>query len=130
MYVVLDLIFGHNVGWVISMYMLRIKEWFIIFRIVFSDRSFLINTFFFQYFRKLSSYSPNDTSKAFDRAVTRRTNVKFDPSQTIAILKLGQPDSELNDEQKLDLVKKYMDVSILVLNNFKNLVKLSVATTV
>merc|ERR1711935_996056 len=52
--------------------------------------------------------------KAFDRAVTRRTNVKFDPSQTIAILKLGQPDSELNDEQKLDLVKKYMDFKDLM----------------
>ena len=87
----------------------------ILFRIIFSDRPFLINNLFlfFQYFRKLSSYSPNDTSKAFDRAVTRRTNVKFDPRQTIEILKLGQPDSELNDEQKLDLVKKYMDVSII-----------------
>ena len=93
---------------------------FIIFRIVFSDRPFLINIFFFRYFRKLSAYSPNDTSKAFDRAVTRRTNVKFDPKQTIEILKLGEPSSELNDEQKLDLVKKYMDVSIIS-NNFKKI---------
>ena len=50
--------------------------------------------------------------------MTRRTNVTFDPKQTIEILKLGPPDSELNDEQKLDLVKKYMDVSIIS-NNFK-----------
>ena len=62
-------------------------------------------------FRKLSQYSPNDTSKAFDRQVTRRSNVKFNPKQTIEILKLGEPSSELDDEQKLDLVKKYMDVS-------------------
>ena len=62
--------------------------------------------------------------------MTRRTNVTFDPKQTIEILKLGPPDSELNDEQKLDLVKKYMDVSIIS-NNFKkkNDVKLSVGTT-
>ena len=111
-----------NVGWVITMYMLRIK---VVHHI--SDSFFLIihsltiiYYFFFQYFRKLSSYSPNDTSKAFDRAVTRRTNVKFDPKQTIEILKLGEPSSELNDEQKLDLVKKYMDVSIIS-NNFKKM---------
>ena len=60
--------------------------------------------------RKLSQYSPNDTSKAFDRQVNRRANVKFNPRQTIEILKLGEPSSTLNEEQKLDLVKKYMEV--------------------
>lgn len=61
-------------------------------------------------YRKLSQYSPNDTSKAFDRQVNRRNNVKFNPRQTIEILKLGEPPAQLNDKQKLDLVKKYMEV--------------------
>ena len=56
--------------------------------------------------------------------MTRRTNVKFDPKQTIEILKLGEPSSELNDEQKLDLVKKYMDVSIIYNNFKKNVLKI------
>ena len=64
--------------------------------------------------RKLQQYSPNDTSKAFDRQVTRRANVKFNPKQAIEILRLGEPSSTLDDEQKLDLVKKYMEVSNLV----------------
>lgn len=61
-------------------------------------------------YRKLSQYSPNDTSKAFDRQVNRRNNVKFNPRQTIEILKLGEPPANPNNEQKLDLVKKYMEV--------------------
>merc|ERR1719266_1641779 len=62
---------------------------------------------------KLSQYSPSDTSKAFDRAVTRRSNVKFNPKQTIQLLKLGEP-KEWDDEQKLELVKKYMDFKELM----------------
>ena len=68
--------------------------------------------YFSPFYRKLSQYSPSDTSKAFDRAVTRRSNVKFNPKQTIQLLKLGEP-KEWDDEQKLDLVKKYMDVRIV-----------------
>ena len=73
---------------------------------------FLIIYTFPLFYRKLSQYSPSDTSKAFDRAVTRRSNVKFNPKQTIQLLKLGEP-KEWDDEQKLDLVKKYMDVRIV-----------------
>ena len=46
--------------------------------------------------------------------MTRRANVKFNPKQAIEILRLGEPSSTLDDEQKLDLVKKYMEVSNLV----------------
>ena len=58
----------------------------------------------------MSQYSPNDTSKAFDRQVNRRANVKFNPRQTIEILKLGDPPANPDDEHKLDLVRKYMEV--------------------
>ena len=73
----------------------------------------------------MSQYSPNDTSKAFDRQVNRRSNVKFNPRQTIEILKLGEPSKDLDDDQKLDIVKKYMEVRIsndlgyACLNNMK-----------
>ena len=71
-------------------------------------------------YRKLSQYSPTDTSKAFDRQVTRRSNVKFNPRATLEILKTGQQQGAvLNDEQKLDLVKKYMEVcNLLVISYF------------
>ena len=36
--------------------------------------------------------------------------MKFNPRQTIEILKLGEPPANPNNEQKLDLVKKYMEV--------------------
>ena len=70
----------------------------------------LIECYNFFFCRKLSQYSPNDTSKAFDRQVNRRSNVKFNPRQTIEILKLGDPPANPDDEHKLDLVRKYMEV--------------------
>jgi len=40
--------------------------------------------------------------------------VKFNPRQTIEILKLGEPPANPNNEQKLDLVKKYMEFKELM----------------
>ena len=69
---------------------------------------------YFYYSRKLQNYTPTDTTKAFDRPANRRANVKFNPKQTIEILRLGEPPTVLDDEQKLELVKKYMDVSSFI----------------
>ena len=70
---------------------------------------------------RISGYSPNDTSlsKANERQVNRRANVNFKPKATIAILKQGDLPTELDDEQKADLVSKYLEVSfgIQVLKN-------------
>ncbi len=63
-------------------------------------------------FSKISQYSPTDTSKANERQVNRRNNVKFEPKATIEILSHGDPPDVLSEEQKKDLVHKYLEVMI------------------
>lgn len=65
---------------------------------------------FLCHFSKIQHYSPNDTSKAFDRQVTRRANVRFNPSATIEILKRGSLPEVLDDEQKREMVQKMLQV--------------------
>ena len=50
-------------------------------------------------------------SKANERAVNRRNNVRFNPKATINILSQGEPPDELDDDQKRELVQKYIEVS-------------------
>jgi hypothetical protein len=65
------------------------------------------------FFSKISQYSPTDNSKANERQVNRRNNVKFDPKATLQILALGDPPEMLSEEQKKDLVHKYLEVRAL-----------------
>ena len=62
------------------------------------------------YFRRINEYSPTDVSKANERAVNRRNNVRFNPKATIDILSQGEPPEELDDDQRRELVQKYMEV--------------------
>jgi len=77
------------------------------------------NDFLYSFYRKISQYSPTDTSKANDRQVNRRNNIKFDPKQTIDILKLGDPPEVLSEEQRKELVKKYLEVTLWILSFIK-----------
>ena len=52
-------------------------------------------------------------SKANERAVNRRNNVRFNPKATIAILSQGDPPDELDDDQKKELVTKYIEVKLI-----------------
>lgn len=63
------------------------------------------------YCSKIQQYSPNDTSKAFDRQVTRRANVRFNPKATIEILRQGSQASVPDIEGRKELVRKYLEVS-------------------
>ena len=60
--------------------------------------------------RRINEYSPTDVSKANERAVNRRNNVRFNPKATIDILNQGQPPDYLDEEEKRELVQKYMEV--------------------
>jgi len=60
---------------------------------------------------KIEQYSQTDTSKAFDRQVTRRPNVRFNPKATVEILEQGPPPETLSREQKAELVRTYLEVS-------------------
>ena len=71
--------------------------------------------FFASHCRRISEYSPTDNNKANERAVNRRNNVRFNPKATIEILVHQEKErtegvGELNDNQKLDLVEKYLEV--------------------
>ena len=59
---------------------------------------------------KIQQYSPTDTSKAFDRQVSKKNNVRFDPKATLSIIRKGMSEV-LSDEEKQELVNKYLDVS-------------------
>ena len=63
--------------------------------------------------RRINEYSPTDVSKANERSVNRRNNVRFNPKATIDILSQGDPPDELDDDQKRELVQKYIEVSFL-----------------
>ena len=60
--------------------------------------------------RRINEYSPTDVSKANERSVNRRNNVRFNPKATIDILSQGNPPEELDDDQKRELVQKYIEV--------------------
>ena len=60
------------------------------------------------YFRRINEYSPTDVSKANERAVNRRNNVRFNPKATIDILNEGEPPEDLDDDQRRELVQKYI----------------------
>ena len=75
------------------------------------SKSHLIYLRIYLYFRRINEYSPTDVSKANERAVNRRNNVRFNPKATIDILSQGEPPEELDDDQRRELVQKYMEVS-------------------
>ena len=74
------------------------------------SKSYLIYLRIYLYFRRINEYSPTDVSKANERAVNRRNNVRFNPKATIDILSQGEPPEELDDDQRRELVQKYMEV--------------------
>jgi cohesin loading factor subunit SCC2 len=63
---------------------------------------------------RINEYSPTDVSKANERAVNRRNNVRFNPKATIDILSQGEPPEELDDDQRRELVQKYMEFKELM----------------
>ena len=66
------------------------------------------------FFRKISRYSPSESTKVYDKAMQRRHNSVFTPKATIAILKEDLDLSQqLNEIEKRVLVDRYLDVSLL-----------------
>lgn len=66
-------------------------------------------------FSKISSYTPSDTTKAFDKAMQRKSNSIFNPKATISILKeegnLNQP---LDEKGRRLLVERYVEFKELM----------------
>ena len=75
------------------------------------DRFISLMLYFF--YRRINEYSPTDVSKANERAVNRRNNVRFNPKATIDILSQGEPPEDLDEEQRRELVQKYIEVQLV-----------------
>merc|ERR1712241_354668 len=58
---------------------------------------------------KISAYSPSESQKIYERAVTRRTGAKFNPKAVVEILKQGKVDpATMDDEKKRETVENYI----------------------
>ena len=47
--------------------------------------------------------------------MNRRNNVRFNPKATIDILSQGEPPEDLDEEQRRELVQKYIEVQLISL---------------
>ena len=45
--------------------------------------------------------------------MNRRNNVRFNPKATIDILSQGEPPEDLDEEQRRELVQKYIEVQLV-----------------
>ena len=61
---------------------------------------------------KIQKYSPADPAKVYDKAVNRKSNVHFNPRQTVDFLETGLVSSDLSCQVKRNIVKQFLDVSI------------------
>lgn len=50
----------------------------------------------------------------YEKTATRRSNAVFNPKGTITKLKQGDPPEYLDEEGRKDLIRQYLDVSLLI----------------
>lgn len=70
---------------------------------------------FFVYFRKITQYSPSESSKMYDKNLSRKSNSKFNPKATIQKLKYGlEIDTEDLEKAKQELIAYYLEVRCII----------------
>lgn len=71
---------------------------------------YLLTEYFYN--RKITQYSPSESSKMYDKNLSRKSNSKFNPKATIEKLKYGL---EINTEDlqkaKSELIAYYLEVN-------------------
>ncbi|BES94983.1 unnamed protein product [Nesidiocoris tenuis] len=65
---------------------------------------------------KITQYSPTESSKVYEKSVSRKSNSKFNPKGTIQKLKQGTPPAVLDEEARRALVTEYLEFKTLVMN--------------
>ncbi|KAF4533148.1 hypothetical protein B566_EDAN001690 [Ephemera danica] len=65
---------------------------------------------------KLTQYSPSESAKVYEKAVTRRSNSFFDPKGTIQKLNEGVFPEILDEDAKRDIITQYLNFKQLMLN--------------
>nr|CAD7572287.1 unnamed protein product [Timema californicum] len=64
---------------------------------------------------KITQYSPSESAKIYEKAVSRKSHSCFDPKATILKLKQGSPPSVLDEASRKALVDQYLDFKQLML---------------
>ncbi|KAK0173665.1 hypothetical protein PV328_006828 [Microctonus aethiopoides] len=64
---------------------------------------------------KIGQYSPSESAKVYEKAVTRKSSVNFKPKATLAKLQEGGNNHELDDSERKKLVAEYLDFKQLMI---------------
>ncbi|KAL1493055.1 hypothetical protein ABEB36_011194 [Hypothenemus hampei] len=64
---------------------------------------------------KIQLYSPSEAVKVYEKAISRRSNVLFNPKTTIQKLKEGSAVDYLDENGRRDLIRQYLDFKQLML---------------
>ncbi|XP_071952064.1 nipped-B-like protein A isoform X2 [Antedon mediterranea] len=59
-------------------------------------------------------YSPTESAKVYDKSLTRKSGIVFNPIRALEILKLGIPKLPLSEQAKKDFVEEYLDFKQLM----------------
>lgn len=69
-------------------------------------------------YRRISQYSPSDTSKQYEKSVSKKSTAKFNPKSILKRLK-EEPEQDLGSVEdlrpKIDLINQYLNVSFRLL---------------
>ncbi|XP_042276046.1 nipped-B-like protein A isoform X3 [Thunnus maccoyii] len=63
---------------------------------------------------KIQKYSPTESAKVYDKAVNRKSNVHFNPRQTIDFISNNMAHATLTSDIKRRIVKQYLDFKVLM----------------
>ncbi|XP_059905989.1 nipped-B-like protein A isoform X2 [Gadus macrocephalus] len=63
---------------------------------------------------KIQKYSPADPAKVYEKAVNRKSNVHFNPRQTVDFLEAGLVSSVLSGQVKRNIVRQFLDFKLLM----------------
>ncbi|XP_042343508.1 nipped-B-like protein A isoform X2 [Plectropomus leopardus] len=63
---------------------------------------------------KIQKYSPNESAKVYDKAVNRKSNIHFNPRQTIDFISNNMARASLTNDVKRRIVRQYLDFKVLM----------------
>lgn len=66
---------------------------------------------FLSFNSKIQKYSPTESAKVYDKTVNRKSNIHFNPRQTMDFISNNMAHATLTDDVKRRIVKQYLDVS-------------------
>lgn len=65
---------------------------------------------------KISQYSPSENSKLYEKAVTRKSNAKFNPQATLKKLSESRAEGNLSLDERKQLISEYLEFKYLIIS--------------